>query len=204
MSWSSLSPRQRMILLAVLGAGGLALMVMLSRRGAATSAAAPSAGDLGATAGIPGTTFADNGGQAAGLSADVTSALGNVSTDLENLPGLVGQAVAANMPAPTSGPLEQAPAGLSVADVVSLAAAFSPPAQASTPSGAPNSPVTVAASSAQRAPAPAGSVHTALQGADKGDKYKVEPELDKRGQRVGVWHVYSDHRTFVPNPNYKK
>jgi hypothetical protein len=197
MNWRNLSPRQRMMLLAVLGAGGLALVVMLSRRGGgATTVSAPSAGDLGATAGIPGTTFADNGGQAAGLSTDVTSALGDVGTALNNLPGLVGQAVASNIPetaAPdsTTGKLEQPPAGLSVADVVSLAAAFTPVAQASTPSGAPNSPVTRAASSQSKAPV------VATHGNTPGKTYTEKAGTDSKG-RPGVWHIYSDHKVFVP------
>jgi hypothetical protein len=197
MNLSNLSPRQRMILLAVLGAGGLALIVMLGRRGGAASApVAPDAGQLGATGGLP--TFADNGGQAAGLSSDVTSALGDVSVALENLPDLVGGAVAANLP-PQSGPVEQPPAGLSIADVLAMMAAFTPAAQASTPSGAPNAPVTVAASSAQQSPAPAGSVHTAMHGNTTGQQYRVEPRYDSHHRQIGVWHIYSDHRVFVPN-----
>jgi hypothetical protein len=180
MNLGNLSPRQKRILLALFGAGGLALLVLVGRR--AGTATAPDAGQLGATAATPGTTFADNGGQAAGLSNDVTSALGDVSVALEQLPDLVGQAVAANQP--TSGPLQQPTAGLSVGDVTALVAAFSPLAQSSSSAGAPNSPVVKAAASAAKAPTAAPAAPKTLTAAPGAPGVKTTKKKNKQGQTV--------------------
>lgn len=156
MNLRSLNPRQKKILLALLAGGGLALVALLGRGRSTGTAAATDAGVLATPSYGSAGTFADNGGQAAGLSSDVTSGLGDVAWALQTLPDQVGAAVRDNQP------IYEQPAAV---DPSEWAAAFwaGQPAQAATPSGAPNSTATKSATSAKKATSVAAKAPSAAQ-----------------------------------------
>lgn len=160
--FKNLNPRQRKIMLALLGAGGLLLVTVLARRGggAATTDATTTDATATPTSGLP--TFADNGAQAAGLSSDVTTELGNVAQALQDLTTM---RYTNDPPATTTDPVQQAPSGLTADDVNNivtgaLASWAGPAAQAATPSGTPNSAATKAGKSAAKSTVTA-TVHKA-------------------------------------------
>lgn len=142
MNLQNLSPRQKKILVALLAAGGLALVVLISRRGSG-AAAAPDAGQLGAI-GTPtgvGSTFADNGEAVAGLSTSLTQGFGDLQSSIEQLPTTVAAAVT---------PIEQ-PSSSDIAGA--LVAALVTAGMTATPSGAQTA-ASKAASATVKAPTP--------------------------------------------------
>jgi len=132
-----LTPRQKKIALALAGGGLLALIALMSRRGSSTAAAAPDAGQLGATGTLPaGTTFADNGEQAAALGTDITGALGDVSTALQDV-SAGQQYLWDNLPSLVQ-PVGAAPTAADIAAQLGpgIAAAIAGLGTSATPSGA--------------------------------------------------------------------
>lgn len=100
-----LNPRQRKIALVVAAAAGLALIALMTRRAGGNTARQPATdpfaeGAVASSAAPWGSTFADNGEAAAGLSTSITEGLGTVGAGLdavavsnEALPAAVAAAV---------------------------------------------------------------------------------------------------------------
>jgi hypothetical protein len=127
----NLSDRQKKILVAVGGGGLLALVAMLGRgRGAAATGAAATDPTGGAPAPV-GSTFADNGEAAAGLSSALTdqlgSSLGDVGGALAGVTAGQQQIIDALQQFPPAGsqPLVQAPGADEIAAAVGPAVAAS-------------------------------------------------------------------------------
>jgi LysM repeat protein len=200
----NLSDRQKKILVAVGGGGLLALIAMLGRgRGAAATGAAATDPTGGAPAPV-GSTFADNGEAAAGLSSALTdqlgSSLGDVGGALAGVTAGQQQIIDALQQFPPAGsqPLVQAPSADEIAAAVgpAVAASLIDAGTIGRPAGATTAAATAARATRSTKP----GVFTQTTGTRAGRQYVVQ-----KGERLyeskpgkGDWGKAPNTRIPIP------
>lgn len=178
MRWSALSPRQKQLTIAAAGAGVLALIVLLGRRRQPAPAAEQG---LPTDTGQPvpggaapwGSTFADNGAAAAGLSTELTSGLGAVATGQQQILELLRNPTVVTVPA------EAAPAAAVEPPVTNIYLAEPRQAELAAPATPPAQPAPVA-----RPKAKEGYRFVQTKGPRTGQSYNV---IQRRGQNFRVY-----------------
>lgn len=183
-SLKSLSPRQKQIALALAGASVLALIALLSRRKAAGGAAAAAEDPTGGAPAPIGSTFADNGEAAAGLSTAITGGLGEVALGLGRVDdALAGLTADRNA---TTASIDAAIPAIGIADAVPLPAVAAPAA--------------VAQAAVNRTSRPVAGAHTQTVGKRAGLDYKV---VIKGGKKLRFYESKKGAGDFGKKPGTK-
>jgi hypothetical protein len=168
--------RQRKLLFLALG-GAVALALFLGRRSGGSAQqqdpnAVPTADPNATGLGGGGSTFADNGGQAAQLGNDVTGALGGFGTHLDDLTGAVQGLIDVSTTHDDGGGGQAAPADASIGQPFPVAAAAAP---AGSPAG--------------------GGISRTAQAA----KTILKPSAAHHGE-LSVYHVYAGKQPVYVRP----
>ncbi|HUR85649.1 MAG TPA: hypothetical protein VMY78_09910 [Solirubrobacteraceae bacterium] len=202
----TLTPRQKQIAVALAGAAVLAVIALLSRRSGA-GAEDPAATDpTGGAAAPVGSTFADNGEAAGGLSTAITEGLGNVALGLDSV-GAQQSFVAdslnqlAAQRAADSAAIEQALGNLTIP----MPETFAPEPVAQAATDRTSRPAAPAAAAAAKKPA---NVFTQTKGTRAGRQFRL---VVSRGRNVRLYESAAGRGDFgkkagsriVAGPNSK-
>jgi LysM repeat protein len=200
----NLSDRQKKILVAVGGGGLLALIALLGRGRGGTAAAAAATDPTGGAAAPVGSTFADNGEAAAGLSSALTdqlgTSLGDVGGALAGVTAGQQQIIDALQQFPPAGqqPIGNAPSADEIAAAVgpAVAASLIDAGTIGRPAGA----TTAAATAARAVRSTKPGVFTQTTGTRAGRQYVVQ-----KGERLyeskpgkGDWGKAANTRIPIP------
>jgi hypothetical protein len=185
----SLTPKQKQIAVALAGTAVLAIIALLGRRNSAAPATDATTDPQAGAAAPFGSTFADNGEAAGGLSTAITDGLGNVALGLDSVSAQQStvaeslNALAAQRQA-DSAAIEQALNNFQIPTPAVAAPAAA--AQAAT------------ARTTRPAPAKPAGVFTQTKGTRAGRNYKL---VVSRGQNIRLYESAPGRKDYGKKPN---